>query len=95
MQSNCKGTQGYGVVAIMLLAVHACCFLSHQLQYFQRYYEFWYCSYRAFSGFLVFLIHAVAVCPKRRHSAPVHSAQEHAQVRIIRYEATHVEIIVY
>ena len=22
MQSNCKGTQGYGVVAIMLLAVH-------------------------------------------------------------------------
>ena len=45
--------------------------------------------------FLVFLIHADAVRPKKSHSAPVHSAQEYAQVRIIRHEATHVEIIVY
>ena len=51
MQSNCKGTGSFGVVAIMHLV------------------------------FLVFLIHAVAVRSKRSHSAPVHSAQEHAQVR--------------
>ena len=93
MQSNCKGTHGYGVVAIMLLAVHGVSYPTS-------------CS--IFKGTRSFGI--VAILPLvdswcflsmqlqfalKEVTLLLFTQHKNMHRYVIRYEATHVEILVY